>query len=326
MIPTISHFFFSTILGRTFIGYLLMFVVPLLLPVVFFRLVGIQGLRHLFSYEPKQSVIHRLDPRLKILYPFVMSIISVFLNWNYVFLLLFFTIIPWLLMRTSRQRLRVVLTMVLTPAIGLVWSQGLFHPDPVNPLAHLIFPFPATISWFGSPGLSSTGLIYGLEQAGRVMVSASASLILLFTTKPSEVIWAFYKFRLPAAVGLAFTAALRFLPQLIERMTLLLQVMQVRGYDLTRPRWWQVQLWPDYIWRVLVSVPIVTVPLLIGSLRATSVMAMVVDARAFGSKPQRSILREHKTTQADILAISALVVLVIVVIILLSLHIGYRQV
>ena len=42
------------------------------------------------------------------------------------------------------------------------------------------------------------------------MAAVSASLMLLFTTKPSEIIWAFYKFRLPAAAGLAFTAALRF--------------------------------------------------------------------------------------------------------------------
>ena len=74
----------------------------------------------------------------------------------------------------------------------------------------------------------------------------NTSLILLLTTKPSEIIWAFYKFRMPAAVGLAFTAALRFLPQMIERLTVLLQVMQVRGYDLTVPRWWEVKEWPVY--------------------------------------------------------------------------------
>ncbi len=91
----------------------------------------------------------------------------------------------------------------------------------------------------------------------------NTSLILLLTTKPSEIIWAFYKFRMPAAVGLAFTAALRFLPQMIERMTVLLQVMQVRGYDLTIPRWWEVRgEWPGYIWRVFVCIPTVTVPLL----------------------------------------------------------------
>jgi len=321
----IQQFFLQNIVGRTVLGYLLMFVVPLILPVVFIRLVGIQGLRNLFSYEPKASIIHRLDPRLKILYPFIISTLSVFLNWNFVFLLLLFTIIPWILLRTSAQRARVVITMVLTPAIGLIWSQGLFYTQG-GALQHLIFPFPPTISWFGSPGLSSTGMLYGAEQAGRVIVAASASFILLFTTKTSEIIWAFNKFRMPAAVGLAFTAALRFVPQLAERMTVLLQAMQVRGYDLTVPRWWQLRDWPGYIGRVFACVPIVTVPLLIDSLRSTSVMAMVADARAFGSRPDRTVLREHHVTTEDIIATSALVGLIIIVVLLVVLHIGNRHV
>ncbi len=321
----LGQFFLQNIVGRTILGYLLMFVVPLMLPVIFVRLVGIQGLRNLFSYEPKGSIIHGLDPRLKILYPFVITTLSVFLNWNFVFFLLIFTIIPWVLMRTSAQRLRVVLTMVLTPALGLIWSQGLFYTQG-NVFHHLIVAFPSTISWFGSPGLSSTGLFYGAEQAGRVIVGASASFILLFTTKTSEIIWAFYKFRMPAAVGLAFTAALRFVPQLAERMTVLLQAMQVRGYDLTVPRWWQFVAWPGYIGRVFACIPIVTVPLLIDSLRSTSVMAMVADARAFGAKPERTALREHHVNRADIIATSALGALIVIVMLLVVLHIGNRQV
>ena len=321
----IPHFFLQTLVGRTIVGYLLIFIVPVMLPALFIMLVGVRGLRHLFSYEPRQSIIHVLDPRLKVLYPFVIGVLSVLLNWDFVFLLFGLTLIPWLLVRTSWVRLRVVFTMVVTPAIGLIWSQGLFHiADYAHP--NLIFVFPWTISWFGTPGLSATGLLYGAEQAGRVMSGVAASLILLMTTKTSEVIWAFYKFRLPAAVGLAFTAALRFLPQLIERMTVLLQVMQVRGYDLTIPRWWEVHEWPGYVSRVFTCIPIVTVPLLISSLRSTAVMAMVADARAFGSQKKRTMLKEHQTTLPDIVASGLLLALVVTVVVLLLLHVGNRQI
>ena len=319
----ISQFFLHTLFGRTIVGYALMFIVPGILPALFIKLVGVQGLRHLFSYEPRQSILLALDPRLKVLYPFVIGVLSVFLNWNFVFLLFGFTLIPWVLLRTSQARMRVVITMIVTPAIGLIWSQGLFH---IEDYAHpnLIFTFPWTISWFGTPGLSATGLLYGAEQAGRVMAGAAASLILLLTTKTSEVIWAFYKFRMPAAVGLAFTAALRFLPQMIERMTVLLQVMQVRGYDLTIPRWWELHEWPGYIKRVFVCIPIVTVPLLISSLRSTAVMAMVADARAFGSHKERVMLHEHQLTLADGIALGALAAVTLAVILLVVLHIGNR--
>ncbi|HEY3994121.1 MAG TPA: energy-coupling factor transporter transmembrane component T [Ktedonobacteraceae bacterium] len=321
----LNQLFLQNIVGRTIIGYMLAFIVPLILPVLFITLVGVQGLRHLFSYEPRRSIIHQLDPRLKVLYPFVIGILSVLLNWVFVWLLLVFTLIPWILVKTSPARRRVVLTMIITPALGLIWSQGLFH---IQDFAHpnLIFTFPPTISWVGTPGLSATGLLFGVQQAGRVMASAAASLILLMTTRPSEIIWAFYKFRMPAAVGLAFTAALRFLPLLIERMTVLLQVMQVRGYDLTVPRWWQIRMWPGYVGRVFMCIPIVTIPLLISSLRSTTVMAMVADARAFGSQKQRTTLLAHETTWADRIALGALIGVTLTVVILLSLHIGNRQI
>ncbi|MBA2285395.1 MAG: energy-coupling factor transporter transmembrane protein EcfT [Ktedonobacteraceae bacterium] len=321
----ITAFFTQSLPGRTILGYVLIFGVPTALPFLFVKVIGFKGLRHLFSYEPKQSIVHRLDPRIKVLYPVLIGILSVFLNWDYVYLLVVFTLIPWLLLRPSPGRARVIITMVGIPVIGAIWSQGLFHTEALS-TKHLLFIFPQTLSWIGTPGLSSTGLLYGLQQAGRTMAGVLAALILLFTTTPSEVVWAFYKFGMPAPVGLAFSAALRFLPQMMERMTVLLQIVQVRGYDLTIPRWWQVSKWPGYLWRVCACIPVITIPLLIGSLRTTSVMAMVVDARAFGSHSKRNSLHTHSFSVADYIAITALVCLTLAVALLVLLHIGNRQV
>ncbi|MDB5085430.1 MAG: ABC-type cobalt transport system, permease component CbiQ [Bacilli bacterium] len=322
------HFLTQTLLGQSLIGYLLLFVVPLLLPVLFVKLVGFKGLRNLFSYEPKQTLIHRLDPRLKVAFPVIMGVMSVMLNWNYVYLLFAFTLIPWIILRPSSGRVRVLLTMVGVPAVGVVWSQGMFHtistPGTITP--HLLFAFPWTLNWLGTPGLSSSGMIYGAEQAGRTLIATSSSLLLILTTKPSDIIWACTKFGLPAPAGFALSVALRFLPQLLERLTVLMKAMEVRGYNFRRPCWWQVYLWPDYLRRVCVSIPTVTVPLLIGSLRGTGVMAMVADARAFGSSRKRTMLREHQATLADRLALGTLIVVVLSGIVLIGAHVGNRQV
>lgn len=318
-------FFFQTLLGQSILAYVIMFVVPIFIPMILIFVIGINGLRHLFSYEPRISPIHRLDPRIKILYPFIIGTLSVLLNWNYVYFLLIFTIIPWILVRPSFNRARVVLTMMLIPALGLIWSQGMFYVlNTPGVQSHWLFVFPPTISWLGVPGLSTEGLLNGTQQAGRVMVAGSATLILLLSTKSSEIIWAFYKFRMPAPVGLAFSVALRFLPQMIERMTVLLQVIQVRGYDLSVPRWWQIHIWPSYLGRVITAIPLVTVPLLIGSLRSTSTTAMVVDARGFGAKPQRTSLQNHALTRDDAISIAVLASLVIVSFLLIFLHIANR--
>jgi energy-coupling factor transport system permease protein len=303
----------NSLLGRTIIGYLLIFTVPTLAPIAFIKLIGFRGLRNLFSYEPKYSMMHRLDPRLKVIYPVVVGVLSVFLNWDFVYGLVVITLIPWLILRPSSQRARVVATLALVPVIGIIWQQGLFYTIGNN--GHMLFVFPPTLSWLGTPGLSSTGLLYGLQQGGRTLCTVLATLILLFTTTPSEVVWAFYQFRLPPAAGLAFTAALRFFPQLVERMTVLIQVVQVRGYDLTLPRW-KVWLWPGYFARVIGLLPIVTIPLLINALRNTATTAMVVDARAFGAFPKRTALRSHRVTLVDVIGWTILVLLIATVVVL----------
>ncbi|PWT71444.1 MAG: energy-coupling factor transporter transmembrane protein EcfT, partial [Chloroflexi bacterium] len=117
-----------------------------------------------------------------------------------------------------------------------------------------------------------------------------------------------------------------FLPQLVERTTVLVQVVQVRGYDLTLPRWWQTPYWFRYIGRVVGVLPIVTIPLLVNALRNTSVLAMVVDARAFGAYPRRTSLHVHRITVADVIGWLLLIALTAAVIILNVLHIANRQV
>ena len=60
-----------------------MFVVPLLLPIAFFKLVGLGGLRELVTYEAKDTPLHNLDPRLKVLYPIpAMGVLSILLSWK----------------------------------------------------------------------------------------------------------------------------------------------------------------------------------------------------------------------------------------------------
>jgi energy-coupling factor transport system permease protein len=157
-----------------------------------------------------------------------------------------------------------------------------------------------------------------------VLVTVSCSMLILISTDVGDFTWAFERFRMPPAVGFALTAALRFLPDMISRTTLVLRAVELRGYDLSRPRWYQVTKWADYVKRVGRCVVIVTVPLLIGSLRGTTTMAMVADARGFGANRKRGSLKEHHLTRVDIAGYVILVVLVGTAIVLNHFHIGAR--
>ena len=129
---------------------------------------------------------------------------------------------------------------------------------------------------------------------------------------------------MPPQVGFALTAAMRFLPDMISRTVLVFRAVELRGYDLSRPRWFQVNKWWDYARRVSRCVVLITVPLLIGSLRGTATMAMVADARGFGASKRRGSLRVHERTAADVIGYAVLVALVVTAIVLNHFHIGAR--
>jgi energy-coupling factor transport system permease protein len=312
----------SSLLVRTVIAYLIVFAVPMLLPVAFFKLVGLGGLRELVTYEARDTPLHNLDPRLKVLYPIAMGILSIILNWDFMLIVFGLSILPWFWLRPSRAKVRVLMVLVGGPALTGFWSQGLYYLP--NPPIHFIYQFPWTISWLGSPGITAFGLVFGLEQTARVLVTVSTSMLILVSTDVGDFTWAFERFRMPPQVGFALTAALRFLPDMIGRTTLVLRAIELRGYDLSRPRWFQVTRWPDYARRICRCVVLVTVPLLVGSLRGTTTMAMVADARGFGASKRRGSLRVHKLTAVDIGGYVVLVVLVGTAIALNHFHIGAR--
>ena len=313
----------QSLLARTVISYLLVFAVPLLLPVLFIKLVGLGGLRELVTYEAGDTPLHRLDPRLKVLYPVAMGVLSILLGWTLMLAVFGLSILPWLWLRPSRQRIRVLMVMVIGPALAGFWSQGMYYLPP--PPIHFLYQFPWTISWLGSPGITTYGMVFGLEQSARVLVTVSTSMLILVTTDVGDFTWAFERFRAPPQVGFALTAALRFLPEMISRTTLVLRAVELRGYDLSRPRWFQAADWPDYIRRVAHCAVLITVPLLVGTLRGTTTMAMVADARGFGVTRTRGSLRVHKLSAVDVWGYVILASLVIGALVLNHLHIGARQ-
>ena len=313
----------QSLLARTVISYLLVFAVPLLLPVLFIKLVGLGGLRELVTYEAGDTPLHRLDPRLKVLYPVAMGVLSILLGWTLMLAVFGLSILPWLWLRPSRQRIRVLMVMVIGPALAGFWSQGMYYLPP--PPIHFLYQFPWTISWLGSPGITTYGMIFGLEQSARVLVTVSTSMLILVTTDVGDFTWAFERFRAPPQVGFALTAALRFLPEMISRTTLVLRAVELRGYDLSRPRWFQAADWPDYIRRVAHCAVLITVPLLVGTLRGTTTMAMVADARGFGVTRTRGSLRVHKLSAVDVWGYVILAALVTGALVLNHLHIGARQ-
>ncbi len=309
MLRSVDALLLHTLVGRTAVAWAISFLVPLIGPVLFIRFVGIRGIRNVLTYEPSRSVIHRLDPRLKLLYPVLISVLSVLLSWRWVYVLFGLTLIPWALLRPSLVRVRILAVIVVAPALLSVWSQGLYYTTPRD---HLIFAYPVTMAWVGTAGLSTAGLVYGAHEAARLLVTASAALIFVFTTGPSDVVWATTRLFVSQRIGLALSVGVRFLPALFERLSMVMRAAEVRGYDFTHPdRWWRPRELVDYARRLLQALPLLTVPILVGSLRGCRQMALVADSRALGVTSRRTTYRVVALSRADRVALVCGVLLVV---------------
>jgi energy-coupling factor transport system permease protein len=257
-----------------------------------------------------------------VLYPIAMGVLSILLTWKLMLAVFGLSIVPWFWLRPSRAKIRVLTVMVIGPALAGFWSQGLYYLP--NPPIHYLYQFPWTIAWLGSPGITTYGMVFGLEQTARVLVTVSTSMLILISTDVGDFTWAFERFGAPPQVGFALTAALRFMPEMLSRTTLVLRAVELRGYDLSRPHWYQFTKLPDYVKRLARCVVLVTVPLLISTLRGTTTMAMVADARGFGVSRKRGSLRVHRTTAVDVWGYAILIALVAGAFVLNHLHVGNR--
>ena len=299
----IDQFLFHRIVGETIVAYAISFLVPLIGPALFIRFVGIKGLRNVLSYEARDTPIHRLDPRLKLLYPVFIGVCSVLLSWQWTYVLFGLTLVPWVLLRPSMVRVRILTVIVVAPALLSIWSQGLYATTPHD---KLIFAYPVTMFWVGTVGLSRAGLVYGAHQAARLLVTSSAALVLVFTTQPSDVVWATTRLLAPQRIGLAISVGVRFLPSLFERLNTVMRAAEVRGYDFTTPeKWWRPRQTYGYARRMVRALPLLTVPVLVGSLRGCGQMALVADSRAFNVHRTRTTYRVVQWRTEDKVALAA---------------------
>jgi energy-coupling factor transport system permease protein len=144
-------------------------------------------LKWLFRYEQKDSLLHRLDPRVKLLWLFGISVLSVVLGTPYLLVCLFLSTLPfWFILKPSKSRIKAMLLVFGSIGMGFIFSQALFYYWAKDPLFTLIpSSFPVLGSLTGGVYFYADGAVYGLYQSFRFMTSLSAAMLLLATSHPS---------------------------------------------------------------------------------------------------------------------------------------------
>ena len=242
------------------------------------------------AYFDRPSPVHTLDPRVKIAWSVVVSILAVVLRHPLLLGgLLALTIMPWCLVRPPFARLRLLLALVGTTVLGTMISQGFFYGfEPRTELLTLL------------PGLSLCweGMAYGAIVSLRLLSVLSAGTLVAFTTYPSDLILALTKLRVPHSFAFMLTLALRFLPETVEQGKHILVAQQLRGAG------------GKGLWSAVRRFRLLVVPLLAVSLRNARQVALAAEVRAYSCNRVPS--KDLRFTSVDWAVMAGMVLLAVV--------------
>ena len=217
-------------------------------------------------YTPKQSVIHDLDPRTKLVLILMVTIICVFIQ-N----------IIWLLLLALAVFVCVVISKTLEKA---AWLLGLFS----------LFWGVAIILTFAVTGDINYSLSYFSTFFARFFAIICTGLLFAFTTSPNDLAKALEKLRIPSSITFTLTIALRYIPTLFREVRAILDALKLRGVRL---RGRDLIQNPNYFYRGVI------IPLIIRTIKMSDEIAAAAESRGFGSPYERTSLRQIRFHKGD---------------------------
>lgn len=256
-------------------------------------------------YIPGDSIIHRLDPRSKLLAMFLLIVISFWANNPITNLLLF------------------VVTGIFISLSGVPLSffikglRSMFFLIAFTTIFQLFFISSGQVLWeIGFIKITS----HGIEQAGiifcRFVLIIFYSTLLTLTTMPLSLATAvesllgpLKRFKVPVhEIGLMLSMSLRFVPTLMDDTIRIMNAQKARGVDFGEG---------SIIQKVKAMIPIL-IPLFATSLKRADSLATAMEARGYQGGVGRSQYRQLSWMRKDSIALILISLLGILLFILKS--------
>jgi len=246
------------------------------------------------QYFPGTSIIHKLDPRVKIgvVAMFIASLFFVTYFWPYLLILGFIATIIYvakLPLKFIIKGLKPLMFIILiTFAINLFLTKGevLFELGPLS--------------------ITKEGLRQSVFMALRLVFLITGTSLLTLTTSPialtdgiERLLSPFKKIGLPAhELAMMMTIALRFIPTLLEETDKIMKAQMARGADFESG---------NILRRAKNLVPLL-VPLFINAFRRADELATAMEARCYRGGEGRTRLNELKFRTRDFVVLGSMVI------------------
>ncbi len=245
------------------------------------------------QFYPSGSVMHRLDPRMKIILAIAYMVVS-FLCTN-VFSFLLLLISAFALILISRIPLKTVLRsvkaimfiMIFTAVLNIFWTQG--------------SPEELLLSWW-IINIYSSGIYNAAFIAIRIFcMIIGTSIFLTYTTTPIQLTDALEQLLSPLKVlrvpvhefAMMMTIALRFIPTIVEETEKIMSAQKARGADFTSG---------SLSKRAKALIPVL-IPLFISAFRRAGELATAMTCRCYRGGKGRTKLNVLRLTYRDVIGI-----------------------
>lgn len=239
------------------------------------------------QYVPGESIVHRLDPRMKTVLIFLFVVIVFFANnWQSYLTLTVFSLMTMLL---TKIPVRFILKGLFPVWILIIFTFTL----------HLIVTKDGTelFNIFGFK-VYSGGVIQGFAISLRFFLLILVTSLLTLTTTPIEITDAIEallhplkKIKFPVhELALMMSISLRFIPTLMQETDKISKAQASRGLDFKTGPLRE---------RIRAIIPLL-IPLFVSAFKRAEELAMAMEARGYHGDVGRTKLRELKIERRDI--------------------------
>jgi len=251
------------------------------------------------QYYPGNSILHRADPRVKILLSIAFMLLAFMAGSVYEFIVLItFTVCsiaatgipPQLILRSVKPILPLILFASL---INFFTAQG-------EPIFRL---------WIIAPTWEGAAIAAKLTARISLIILGGSSLM-IFTTTPKmltdgieSLLNPLKRFRVPAhELAMMMTIALRFIPTLISEADIIMRAQASRGADFNEGK---------LLERARSFIPVI-IPLFVSLFRRADELANAMEARCYRGGEGRTKLRQLHITKIDVYFSSIFIALIAV--------------
>ncbi len=247
------------------------------------------------QYFPGSTIMHRLDPRTKLIMT-LLYIVALFIAQSYISYALMAVLLvvgimisklkPGVIMKGLKP---IIIVIIITAILNIFYTTG-------NVIAEF---------WIFK--ITDAGIRNAIFMALRIMMLITGTLLLTYTTSPidltdglEKLLNPLKKIKVPVhELAMMMTIALRFIPTLIEETDKIMAAQKARGADFDTG---------NLIQRAKAMLPLL-VPLFVSAFRRADDLAVAMESRCYHGGIGRTKMKQLKMKTRDIvtLAVGALV-------------------